>query len=124
MVQIVSGLFIWAATVCKFICEGKRFKAKRLDTIVKGSGNSVTAPEKHLNEIYTTVLKYYISSNHTVEKKEESYYFLRKILGSIAILFSPFFTYPLSRLLCVTKEDINKTLEDLHSVLDILKDRT
>jgi hypothetical protein len=124
LVQVASGLFIWAATACRFIREGKRFEAKRLDTIVKGSGSSATAPEKHLNEIYMTVLKHYVSPKHTEEEKEESYYLLRKILGSIAILFSPLSAYSLSRLLCVTKEDIDKTLEDLHSVLDVPKDQT
>ena len=124
LVQIASGLFIWAATACRFIREGKRFEAKRLDTIVRGSGSSVTAPEKHLNEIYTTVLKHYVSPKHTDEEKKESYYLLRKILGSIAILFSPLSAYSFGRLLRVTKEDIDKTLEDLHSVLDVPKDQT
>ena len=122
LVQIASGLFIWAATACRFIREGKRFAIKRLDTILQGSGSAVTAPEKHLDEIYTTVLKHSITIEYTDEEKEESYYMLRHILGSIAILFSPLSTQSLSRLLRVTKEDIDQTLEDLYSVLDVPKD--
>jgi hypothetical protein len=49
---------------------------------------------------------------------------LRQILGSIVILFSPLSTHSLSTLLRVTKEDINQTLDDLHSVLDVPKDQT
>ena len=36
LVQIASELFIWAATTCRFIREGKRFATKRLDTILEG----------------------------------------------------------------------------------------
>jgi hypothetical protein len=124
LVQIASGLFIWAAIACRFIREGKRFAAKRLDTILKGSGSAVTAPEKHLDSIYTTVLKHSIAPEYTDEEKEVSYYMLRHILGSTAVLFSPLSVYSLSRLLRVTKKDIDQTLEDLHSILDIPKDQS
>ena len=123
LVRSASGLFIWAATACRFIREGRRFAARRLDTILKGSGSAVTAPEKHLNEIYITVLKHSVPPEYTDEEKEESYRMLRQILGSIAVLFSPLSAYSLSRLLCFTKKDIDQTLEDLHSVLDIPKDQ-
>jgi hypothetical protein len=65
MVQNAGGLFIWAATACRFISEGKRFAVKRLDTIINSSNGAVTAPEKHLNEIYVTVLKHCIYSDYT-----------------------------------------------------------
>jgi hypothetical protein len=124
LVQLAGGLFIWAATACRFIREGKRFAVKRLDTILNGSGSAATTPEKHLNEIYITVLKHSVSAEYTDEEKEELYCMLRQILGSIAVLFSPLSVYSLSRLLRVTTEDINQTLEDLHSVLDVPKDQT
>ena len=123
LVYNASGLFIWAATACRFIHEGKRFAAKRLDTILQGSGSAVTAPEKHLDEIYTIVLKHSITLEYTDGEKEESYCILRYILGSIAVLFSPLSIYSLSRLLRATKDDIDQTLEDLHSVLDVPKDQ-
>jgi len=124
LVQTASGLFIWAATTCRFVREGKRFAIKRLDTILNGSRITVTEPEKHLDEIYTAVLKHSISAEYTDEEKEESYSMLRQILGSIAVLFSPLSICSLSRLLCVTREDIDQTMEDLHSILDVPKDET
>jgi hypothetical protein len=126
LVQLASGLFIWAATACRFIHEGKRFAAQRLDAIIKGSGGAgpVTAPERHLNEIYTTVLKNSISSEHTDEEKEELYGMAGRVLGSIVILFWPLSAYSLSRLLRITKKDVDQTLDDLHSVLNIPKDET
>ncbi|KAH9216225.1 putative WD-repeat protein, partial [Leptodontidium sp. 2 PMI_412] len=120
MVQTASGLFIWAATACIFIQEGKRFAAKRLDMILKGSGGgNVMGPAKHLDEIYITVLANSISQEYTEEEKEEAYHMLRQILGTIAVLSSPLSVSSLTRLLGLVKEDVCQTLEDLHSVLDI-----
>jgi hypothetical protein len=123
LVQIASGLFIWAATACRFIREGRRFTAKRLETILDGSGGAVTAPEKHLDEIYSTVLEHSIAPEYTKKEKEELYCMLRQILGTAAVLFSPLSVYSLSGLLHVMKEDIDRTLEDLHSVMDVPKDQ-
>jgi hypothetical protein len=107
LVQHARGLFIWAATVSRFISEGKQLVARRL------------TPEKHLNEIYTTVLKHCIHSDYTDEKREDQYRMLRRILGSIVVFFSPLSAGSLSRLLRITKRDIDETLNDLHAILNI-----
>ncbi|KAH8587520.1 heterokaryon incompatibility protein-domain-containing protein [Bisporella sp. PMI_857] len=119
LVLYACGLFIWAATTCRFIREGKQFARKRLDTILKGSSGAITAPEKHLNEIYLTVLEHSISSEFTNEEKKEVYGMLKHKLGSIVVLLSPLSTSSLSRLLHLPKEDISRTFEDLHAILDI-----
>jgi len=124
LTQNASGLFIWAATACRFVREGKQFAVKRLTKILNISSAAVTAPEKHLNEIYITVLKHSISPNYTDEEKEEFGSKLRHILGSIVVLLSPLSAHSLSRLLHVTKEDVDQTLEDLHAILDIPEDQS
>lgn len=123
LVEIACGLFIWAATACRFIREGKRFAAKRLDTILKGNSGAVTEPNKHLDEIYTTVLSHSVSSEYTDEEKGESYGMLRQILGSIVVLFSPLSAHSLPKLLHKSKVDIDQTLEDLHSILEVPGDK-
>jgi hypothetical protein len=123
LVQNASGLFIWAATACRFIREGKRFAAKRLAVILESSSTTVIAPEKHLNDIYITVLKHSISLDYTDEERENLYRMLRQILGNIVILYSPLSVDSLGRLLYITKENVNQTLEDLHAILDIPKDQ-
>jgi hypothetical protein len=123
LVQNASGLFIWAATACRFIQEGKRFAAKRLAMILDSSSNAITAPEKHLNEIYITVLQHSIFSDFTDEERKELYGMLRYILGSVVILLSPLSTYSLSKLLHVSKEEIDQTLDDLHAILEVTKDQ-
>jgi hypothetical protein len=81
------------------------------------------APDKHLDEIYTFVLKQSIGPGYMDNEKDEAYYMLRQILGSTAVLFSPLSIHSLSRLLCIAKEDIDQTLEGLHSILDVTKDQ-
>jgi hypothetical protein len=124
LVLYACGLFIWAATTCRFIREGRRFARKRLDIILKGSSSAVTAPEKHLNEIYLAVLKHSISSDYSDEEKEEACNMLKHMLGSTVVLLSPLSTSALSRLLQVSKEDVDLTFNDLHAILDIPTDPT
>ncbi|CZR68823.1 related to WD40-repeat protein (notchless protein) [Phialocephala subalpina] len=124
LVLYAYGLFIWAATACRFIREGKRFARKRLDTILKGSSGAITAPDKHLDEIYLTVLKHSISSGYSDEEIEEVCDILKHTLGSIVVLFSPLSASSLSRLLHLSREDINRTFEDLHAILNIPEDPT
>ena len=124
LVQYACGLFIWAATACRFIHEGKRFARKRLDIILKGSSNGVTVPGKHLDEIYLAVLKHSISSMYSDEEKEEVCDMLKHTLGSLVVLLSPLSTSLLSRLLHLPKEDVYQTFEDLYAILDIPEDPT
>jgi hypothetical protein len=49
---------------------------------------------------------------------------LKYTLGSIVVLLSPLSASSLSRLLHLLREDINRTFEDLHTILNILKDPT
>jgi hypothetical protein len=124
LVLYASGLFIWAATACRFIREGRRFARNRLDIILKGTSSTIIAPEKHLNEIYLAVLKHSISSEYSDEEKEEVCDMLKHTLGSIVVLLSPLSVASLSRLLHVPREDVDRTFEDLYAILDIPEDPT
>jgi hypothetical protein len=124
LVQNANGLFIWAATACRFIREGKKRQIikNRLSSVLQSNG-SITEPEKHLNQIYITVLRHSIPPKSSDKEKGEFYSKLRNMLGNIGVLFSPVSTHSLSTLLCISEEDINETLEDLHAILDIPKDQ-
>jgi hypothetical protein len=124
LVYNANGLFIWAATACRFIREGKRFAAKRLDMILESSSTAINAPEKHLNEIYLTVLRHSISLNYTAKEAEELRCILKSLLGSIVTLFSPLSTQSLSKLVNASQQEVDQTLDDLHAILDIPKDQT
>jgi hypothetical protein len=124
LVRNASGLFIWAATACRFIREGKKRQVikDRLSSVLQSNG-SVNEPEKHLNEIYITVLRHSIPTEFSDKEKEEFYGKLRYMLGSIVVLLSPLSIHSLSTLLHISEEDIDETLEDLHAILDIPKDQ-
>ncbi|KAA6414440.1 MAG: hypothetical protein FRX48_01189 [Lasallia pustulata] len=127
LVQIASGLFIWAATACRFIQEAERvfLIRKRLAAILQiGSSIVGEQPEKYLNEIYTTVLRHSIPAKCSEEEKEESLGMLRDILGSIVTLLSPLSIHSLSRLLNIQSGDVDDCLEGLHAILDIPRDHT
>ena len=68
LVLNASGLFIWAATACRFIREGRGYAEKRLSMIINGS-ISTSAPEQHLDKIYITVLKNTIHQEYLEEEK-------------------------------------------------------
>jgi hypothetical protein len=124
LVQSASGLFIWAATACRFIRDGKRFAAKRLETILRADSSTVAAPEKHLNEIYLIVLRSSLSAEYTDEERQEHCDMLRYVVGSIVVLLSPLSAVCLVALLDVAEEDVGQTLEDLHAILNIPQDPT
>ena len=121
LVRSASGLFIWAATACRFIHDGKQFAENRLSIILHGN-TSVATPEEKLNEIYTAILTNSVSDKYDDYETEKLYKTLRGTLGSIVILFSSLSTISLARLLHISKIDIGHTLDNLHSILDVPKD--
>ncbi|KAH6714535.1 vegetative incompatibility protein HET-E-1 [Leptodontidium sp. MPI-SDFR-AT-0119] len=124
LVLYACGLFIWAATACRFIREGRRFARERLDTILKGSSSAIIEPEKHLNEIYLVVLQNSISPKYLDEEKKKVYDMLKHTLGSLVVLLSPLSTSSLSRLLHLPRGDVDAIFNDLYAIVDILEDPT
>ena len=124
LVLYACGLFIWALIVCRFIRDGKKVARKRLDGILKGSSSTITAPEKHLNEIYLAVLEHLISSDFSDEEREEVCDILKYTLRSLVVLLSPLSTSLLSRLLQLPRVEVDLILNDLYAILDIPKDLT
>jgi hypothetical protein len=78
-------------------------------------------PEKHLNKIYTIVLRHSILVECSNKEKEEFLSILRDILRSIITLLSSLFILSLSRLLNFQLDEVDDYLEDLYAILDILR---
>ncbi|OCK77258.1 hypothetical protein K432DRAFT_259588, partial [Lepidopterella palustris CBS 459.81] len=117
LIDRAYGLFIWAATACRYIKGGKHFAEKRLSLILNGkmSGKS---PEKVLDEIYIKILSDLIRGEYEDDEMEELFIRFRRIVGAIAILFNPLSTEALSELLKPT-QGVKQMLGDLHSVLKV-----
>jgi hypothetical protein len=118
LVKKAGGLFIWAATACRFINDGKRFTGRRLSLVLQGD-TTVLPSEKKLDEVYITILKHSASGLFDEYEKEELCRLFKEIVGSIVVLFDPLAAANLAGLLNRTKEEIDQTLDDLHSVLEV-----
>ncbi len=124
LVLYACGLFIWASMALRFIRDGNQLARKRLDKILTSSSSAITAPEKHLNEIYLAVLKHSISSDFSDEERKEVCDTLKRTLGSLVVSLSPLSTSALSRLLQLPREEVDSIFNNLHAILDIPDDPT
>jgi hypothetical protein len=123
LVLSASGLFIWAATACRFISEGY-FPEERLQMLADGSGReSAASPERYLNQLYLTVLQKSVQSSDIARELAKFHSIMRQILGSIAALSSPLSVLSLSRLILLPEQKVIKTLKKLHAILDVPKDQ-
>jgi hypothetical protein len=134
LVLKAHGLFIYAATVCRFIEEGgEQWPPQDLldlvlpDDRTSGSlprkpGERVAthkSPTKELDEIYTQVLKYSFKRVHDEWDKQQLAEVFRQVVGAIIVLFEPLSTTALAGLLFARKEIISLRLRHLRSVLDV-----
>ncbi|EOA91948.1 hypothetical protein ACJQWK_03400 [Exserohilum turcicum] len=125
--QRASGLFIWAATVCRYISrdEKRGFVQSRLETILQNSSPD-SGPERQLDQIYNTVLDSSVSKVDEIYKDDFRSQ-LRHVLGTIVVLVSPLSVSSLGQLFgsgnVVPEDELDGVLEDLHAILDIPSDR-
>ena len=120
LVHKAAGLFIWAATACRFISKNNPFLPDiKLRLILEDGASGAKFPDNELGKIYIKVL---INSVHpdTDDRDKKSFYKnLKKILGSIVVLHSPLSAYSLANLLGLDKEDVRQILLNLRSILDV-----
>lgn len=120
LIEKACGLFIWAATACRFVKSGKRVASTRLSIVLKG-GTSTRNPEKELDDIYSRIISDSISGEYNEDEKEELFAYFRSVVGAIVTLFNPLSAEGLAKLLNKPGIYVKQTLDDLHSVLDIPK---
>jgi len=118
LTEKACGLFIWAATACRFIKNGKLVASKRLSLILEG-GKSGRNPEKELDQIYAKILSDSIRGDYDEDEKKEVFELFREIIGAIMILFNPLSAAALSELLNKPRLEVSQILSNLHSVLEV-----
>ncbi|EWZ77783.1 hypothetical protein FOXG_21492 [Fusarium oxysporum f. sp. lycopersici 4287] len=116
LAQMAIPLFIFAATVCRFVGDRKRDSPpiqlrKVLDYESKGHISQ-------LDRTYGPVLRSLITDFSEEDKKQIIKDF-KMIIGSIVILANPLSVWALSQLLEVDPEVVDNRLDTLHSVLSI-----
>jgi NACHT domain len=119
LVKRSDRLFIYVATVCRFIGNRRWDPQKRLPMILHGTaGKSHTA---NLDEMYSQVLEHSVIECGDGEEKDELCKRFRQIVGPIVVLFDVLSVSVLASLLSIPIEDIDLALDPLYSVLDIPK---
>lgn len=118
LVDMAIPLFIFAATVCRFI-QDRRFGGPndQLARILEHQKSQ----KANLDATYLPVLDQLLIELRESEKREVAERF-KQVVGSIVILASPLSTTSLARLLAVSLNAIEDQLDLLHSVLSIPSD--
>jgi hypothetical protein len=120
-----GGLFIYAATVCRFIGyerypeeEPLSQMQRRLDLILQG-GSPGGSSIQELNEIYLQIIRQSSLQDHDEKVRHSWNECFRLAVGSVIILFDPLSAKALSKLCFKSVETIYESLEALSAVLEI-----
>ena len=128
LVHLSGGLFIFAATVCRFIEEEdepaddslslflqQELELPRLDEDNESRGR----PTFFLDEMYLQILERSTRRRQHEAGRSKTLSSFREMLGAIAALIQPLPIIALARLLGVREGDIHQRLNRLHSVVSI-----
>ncbi len=117
LVHIAIPLFIFAATVCRFMKDRNRGNPK--DQLARFLEQ--TSRKSNLDATYLPVLDQLLVGLNESEKCEMAEKF-KQVVGSIVILASPLSVSSLAHLLAIPLGDVEDQLDLLHSVLNIPTD--
>ncbi|KAF6833672.1 Vegetative incompatibility protein HET-E-1-like protein 7 [Colletotrichum plurivorum] len=113
-----DGLFIYAATACRFLdtddFEDDEARREILDQIFDDDMET-DGPQQKVDEIYLKVLSF-------PRLTKSSKAFIQQVLGFIAVFFEPVCVPSLTELLCRDKTKLEERLRQLHSVIHIPQD--
>ncbi|KAI4117552.1 MAG: hypothetical protein LQ338_007532 [Usnochroma carphineum] len=121
-----GGLFIFAATACRYIGESPQAKPpERLKQIC----NSVATNElmtEELDHMYAMVLQNSISGKYTAEERHSARVRFHHIIGCIVLLLDPL---PIAQLFSLvqsshveSQQELEGVLQTLHAVIDLPED--
>ena len=124
LVEMSGGLFIYAATICRFIGDPDEDPEMQLSMILEmpvGAQASMEGMEE-LDKMYLQVLRRSVVAEYKVGKKDRLSERFRRIVGSIVILFDVLSTSALEGLLSTRPREISLALKALHSLLNVPTD--
>jgi len=118
LVEKAAGLFIYAATICRFIQDDNYTPEEQLSVILEEDHDTPSqSPTKHLDDMYTKLLQHSVVGNQTVRVDDHLAVRFREIVGSIIIMFDIMATKEIAKLLHL--RTISTTLASLGSVLSV-----
>lgn len=114
LVELAVPLFIYAATVCRYISSKGSSPKAFLNKVLQYQ----RATFSQLDRTYLPVLDQLLSEQEEDEQETWLEAF-REVVGSVVVLESPLSAVSLARLLQVPQEEIQCRLDSLHSVLSV-----
>lgn len=114
LVQMAVPLFIFAATACRFIQEGKH-PTQRLNRFIE---NQDTGKDQ-MDKIYLPILENFLGNN---KEDSDDLRDFHNIVGAIILLSTPLSIQSLALLLELETQYVSEVLESLHSVLYVPSD--
>lgn len=119
LVKMATPLFIFAATICRFIVEsGSEGPKERLQEFLS---DPATASEDQMDRTYLPVLRKFLAGG-TEKTNEKSKKQFEETVGVIILLVDPLSLTALSRLINLPIDQLCNRLQRLHSVLSVPKD--
>lgn len=123
--QIADGLFIYAATACRFLdaedFADEEARLERLEQIFEDDGG-VHGPQQKVDEIYLKVLSFPHLANSTKKTRERIFSRTGTVLGFLAVLFEPVSVSSLGVLVSLPKETLDELLRQLNSIVSVPQD--
>ena len=129
-IQIVTtradGLFIYAATVCRFVNGPRQIQASdRLEQVCQGSGAKHKSTDA-LDKMYLMVLDSSMNDDFSADEAQAVATRLRHLLGSLVLLLDNLSAQELERLLFPSMSTggtiVQDTLDSLHAIFDVPED--
>jgi len=108
-----SRLFIFAATMVRFIESGHHDPNQRLQLLLSESTSTMHEGHTCIDTLYSQILQYAFSDIHEPEEFAD----IRHVLGAIVLAFNPLSQRELSTILGTSISLILTTLRHLHSVI-------
>jgi hypothetical protein len=115
LVNMAIPLFIFAATVCRFVADPNWDPKKRLNTILEYQKAGLVSK---LKGTYDPILEQLLRDQDEEEEEIIAKEF-REVVGTIVVLVDPLSVVSLASLLTISEEDINDRIRSLHSVLNV-----
>ena len=130
LIERADGLFIFAATVCRFIKgDGQCFPQDLLDLVIPDAGSGQLpkwerdVPSQaltwELDEMYTQVLQRSIDKIQGGQDRDRLLQTFKLVIGSLTILAEPLPAATLANLVQIRPEAVNLRIQHLHSVLNV-----
>lgn len=115
LIQQADGLFIYAATICRFIGDKRSNPSENLQLVLNEYATAVNinrTPTEYLDTMYTQIVQYAIDGNETTRK------YFRQVIGATVILNDSMISSALAGLLRISKWVVDEILECLSAVMD------